>query len=189
MTIKDIIKDTAIILGDETLYAALSDATQELSGENKAKTDVFLKCYNDTLAEVATAYYPITKEETIQPGKTLFSSLSETPLRIKSVRAQSGVALVFSVGEGYLETEKVAGELTVVYDYIPSEKTADGDFEYEKTPLGKTVFCYGIAAEYCMIGGRYSEAANWESKFKNAVAGIIQPKKRAGKITTSRVWK
>ena len=77
MTIKDIIKDTARILGDETLYAALSDATQELSGENKAKTDVFLKCYNDTLAEVATAYYPITKEETIQPGKTLFSTLSE----------------------------------------------------------------------------------------------------------------
>lgn len=122
MTIKDIIKDTARILGDETLYAALSDATQELSGENKAKTDVFLKCYNDTLAEVATAYYPITKEETIQPGKTLFSTLSETPLRIKSVRAQSGVALVFSVGEGYLETEKVAGKLTVIYDYIPSEK-------------------------------------------------------------------
>ena len=138
MTIKDIIKDTARILGDETLYAALSDATQELSGENKAKTDVFLKCYNDTLAEVATAYYPITKEETIQSGKTLFSSLSETPLRIKSVRAKSGVALVFSVGEGYLETEKVAGELTVIYDYIPSEKTAD--FQKAKFSL-HLIFC------------------------------------------------
>lgn len=188
MTIKDIIKDTARILGDETLYAALSDTAQKLSDENKAKTNVFLKCYNDTLFEVATEYYPIAKEEKIQSGKTLFSSLSETPLRIKSVRGQSGTALVFSMGEDYLETEKVAGELTVVYDYIPSEKTADGDFDYEKTPLGKTVFCYGIAAEYCMIGGRYSEASNWESKFKNAIAGVL-PKKRAGKITTSRVWK
>ena len=189
MTIKDIIKDTARILGDETLLAALSDETQELSSENKAKTDLMLKCYNDTLFEVATEYYPVTKEEKIKPGKILFSTLSEKPLRIKSVRGQSGTALVFSVGEGYLETEKVAGELTVIYDYIPSEKPADGDFEYENTPLGKTVFCYGIAAEYCMIGGRYSEAGNWESKFKNAIAGIIQPKKRAGKITTSRVWK
>ncbi len=188
MTIKDIIMDAARILGDETLYAALADTETALSTENQAKVDALLKCYNDVSFEIAAEYFPLTFEESVSSGKIAFSTLTKTPLKIKSVRGQGGADVTFTVGQNYLETEKFASPITVVYDYIPDEKALTDNFDYENTPVGKTIFCYGIAAEYCIIGGRYSEASNWESKFKNAVLNAIQPRKRAGNVTPKKVW-
>ena len=64
MKVREVIKDAARLIGDESLYSALDDETTALTGDNLKKTDVCLKCYNDAQFEVATKYLPIIAEET-----------------------------------------------------------------------------------------------------------------------------
>lgn len=188
MTIKEVIVGAAEILDETALCSALADENTTLTDENAKKQNTLLKCFNDVLFEIATEYYPLVKEESFDAGKILFSSFSKTPLKIRSVfSGEENVG--FTLGTDYIVTEKQAGKVNVVYEYVPEEKAASGSFDYEKTPYGKTVFCYGIAAEYCLITGRFSEATNWESRFKNALTAIAVPRKRTKKITTSREWK
>lgn len=189
MTVKDVIKDAAMLLDDREFIAALDENKETETDENKAKTAAMLKCFNDALFEIASEYYPLVKEETISAGKALINSFAETPLKITGVRLKNGEAVSFFVGADYVETEKAHGEVTVVYEYVPSGKVISDDFEYAATPFGKTVFSYGIAAEYCLVTGRFSEAANWESRYKNALNAAACRRKRAGNIISKRVWK
>ena len=209
MTVKDVIIGAAEILDETALCTALAeegatsavegtgstgeDATTdeevtELSDEDKKKKKTLLKCFNDVLFEIATEYYPLVAEENFDAGKIPFSTFSKTPLKIRSVfSGEDGIG--FKTGTDRIITDKKAGKVSVVYEYVPEERTDADLFDYEKTPYGKTVFCYGIAAEYCLIAGRFSEAANWESRFKNAVTAVAAPRKRTKRITTCKVWK
>lgn len=189
MTVKDVIKDVARLLDDKEFCNALDENKETVTDENKAKTAAMLKCFNDALFEIASEYYPLVKEETFSAGKIPMRSFTKTPLKITSVRLKNGEAVSFYVGADYVETEKAHGEVTVVYEYIPSGKGLIDDFEYDATPFGKTIFAYGIAAEYCLVAGRFSEAANWESRYKNALGAVTGRRKRAGRITNKRVWK
>ncbi len=188
MTIKEVIVDAAKILDETAFISALADESATLTDENANKKNTLLKCFNDVLFEIATEYYPLVKEESFDAGKILFSAFSKTPLKVRSVFS-GGENVGFALGTDYIVTEKQAGKVSVVYEYVPEEKTESDSFDYEKTPYGKTVFCYGVAAEYCLITGRFSEAANWESRFKNALTAVAVPRKRTKKITTSKVWK
>ncbi len=188
MTVKEVIVGAALVLDETALISALADETTALSDENEKKKNTLLKCFNDTLFEIATEYYPLVKEEGFDAGKILFSAFAKTPLKIRNVTA-GGENIGFALGTDYISTDKKAGKVNVIYEYVPEEKTESDLFDYEKTPYGKTVFCYGIAAEYCLITGRFSEAANWESRFKNALTAVSLPRKRTGKITVGKVWK
>ncbi len=208
MTVKDVIIGAAEILDETAFCTALAeegaslagedtgsadgsettDAVAELSDEDKEKKKKLIKCFNDVLFEIATEYYPLVAEEEFAAGKIPFSAFSKTPLKIRNVF--SGEESVgFVAGIDYIVTDRKSGKVSVVFEYVPEEKIDTDSFDYEKTPYGKTVFCYGIAAEYCLITGRFSEAANWESRFKNAVTAVAVPRKRTKRITTGRVWK
>lgn len=188
MTVKDVIIGAAQILDETALCSALTDENATLTDENAEKKNKLLKCFNDVLFEIAAEYCPLAEEEESDAGKILFSSFSKAPLKIKCVFC-GDESIGFRLGTNYIETEKRAGKVNVVYEYVPEEKTETMAFDYEKTPYGKTVFCYGIAAEYCLITGRISDAANWESRFKNALTAVAAPRKRTKKITTGKVWK
>ena len=86
MKVREVIKDAARLIGDESLYSALDDETTALTGDNLKKTDVYLKCYNDAQFEVATKYLPIIAEETFGGGKILYKSFKHTPSKILRVR-------------------------------------------------------------------------------------------------------
>ena len=186
MTVKDVIKETARLVGDEEFYAALESATEEASDETIKKTQIMLKCYNDTLFEIATEVLPSEAEEEIELGVVKFDSLSAFPQKINKIR-KNGYGVKFYVGVDYFETaEKGTGIVT--YEKMPTEKTVDDDFEYDGTVIGKTIFCYGMAAEYCLISGRFSEASNWESRYRNALSAVMPKKGRSGNIKSGRVW-
>ena len=185
MTVRDVIKETARLVGDETLFKALNENAENSDDETKEKTEIMLKCFNDTFFEIATEIYPIEAEEEIAPGKVLFDDLSVYPQKIKRVR-KNGENIGFYVGVGYFET---SGGGTVTYEKFPTEKILSDEFEYEKTVVNKTVFGYGMAAEFCLITGRFSESLNWENRYKNAVAPIMVKRGRSGKIRNSRVWR
>ena len=179
MTVKDVIIGAAEILDETALCTALAEEGATSAVEGTGSTGE-----NATTAE----YYPLVAEENFDAGKIPFSTFSKTPLKIRSVfSGEEGIG--FKTGTDRIITDKKAGKVSVVYEYVPEERTDTDLFDYEKTPYGKTVFCYGIAAEYCLIAGRFSEAANWESRFKNAVTAVAAPRKRTKRITTCKVWK
>ena len=187
MTVKDVIKETARLVGDEEFYAALETETGEASEETTKKTRIMLKCYNDILFEIATEVLPLETEEKVGLGVVKFDSLSAFPQKINRIR-KDGRSVKFYVGVNYFETEE-RGTGIVTYEKIPTEKTVDDVFEYDKTVIGKTIFCYGIAAEYCLISGRFSEASNWENRYRNAISAVMPKKGRYGNIKSGKVWR
>lgn len=186
MTVKDVIKETARLVGDEEFYSALADETGEASDETAKKTQIMLKCYNDTLFEIATEVLPLETEEEVELGVVKFDSLSAFPQKINKIR-KDGYSVKFYVGVNYFETDE-RGAGIVTYEKMPTEKTVDDDFEYDKTVIGKTIFCYGMAAEYCLITGRFSETSNWESRYRNALSAVTPKKGRYGNIKSGKVW-
>lgn len=187
MTVKDVIKETARLVGDEDLYAALESKTGAASDETTEKTQIMLKCYNDTLFEIATGVLPIEAEEEVELGVVKFDSLAAFPQKINKIR-KDGYSVKFHVGVNYFETEE-KGTGIVTYEKMPTEKTVDDVFEYDKTVIGKTIFCYGTAAEYCLISGRFSEASNWESRYRNALSAVLPKRGRYGNIKSGKVWR
>lgn len=120
MTVKDVIKETARLVGDEDLYAALEGTTGAASDETTEKTQIMLKCYNDTLFEIATGVLPIEAEEEIELGVVKFSSLAAFPQKINKIR-KDGYSVKFHVGVNYFETEE-KGTGIVTYEKMPTEK-------------------------------------------------------------------
>lgn len=184
MKVREVIKDAARLIGDESLYSALGDETTALTGDNQKKTDVMLKCYNDAQYEVATKYLPIIAEETFSGGKILYKSFKRTPSKILKV-SENGEIVDYENGVDYLIVKN--GKIVVKYEYIPADKSINDDFDYANTKIGKVPFAYAVAASYCLIAGRFSEAKNWESRFSEY---LETPSKRySGRIKNKRIWR
>lgn len=183
MTVRDVLKDVARMVGDEELYDTLNAETENNLAATELKTKIMLKCFNDVLFETAIDYLPLETEEGITLGRVEYKSLSKTPIKIKKV-VRGKESVKFFLGCDYFETETFSSDNSgcVIYEYLPVERSIDDLFEYDKTAMGKTGFCYGVAAEYCLISGRFSEAENWESRFKNAIVCAAKPRKRYGRI-------
>lgn len=184
MKVREVIKDAARLIGDESLYSALDDETTALTGDNLKKTDVCLKCYNDAQFEVATKYLPIIAEEIFGGGKILYKSFKHTPSKILRV-SENGERTDYENGVDYLTVKN--GKIVVRYEYIPADKSINDEFDYANTKIGKTPFAYAVAASYCLITGRYSEAKNWESRFSEYLE--TSPKRYSGRIKNKRIWR
>ena len=131
-----------------------------------------LNAYNHVLSEVATEYVPLKTTSTFSGGKVLFSAFPLAPLKIYRAEYLNGNVAPFTLGIDYIVLPD--RETTVTYSYIPAEVTSTSvKFAYENTKVGKRVFLYGVAAEYCMITGRFDEAADWEAKYRAAIASAM----------------
>ena len=181
MTVKEVIKEAAEIVGAEKVKAYIDD---EVSGGER-QTEVLLRCFNIVENELALDYLPLKCEETFQSqtGAIDYAALSKKAVRILSVKDESGNSVPFKTFPDHLKTQ--AGVLQVLYSYLPEEKALSGESDF-KTLASKRLFAYGVAAEYCLSCGLYEEAAVWDKKYKEAIAAVykMHPPKRIA----SRRW-
>ena len=90
--------------------------------------------------------------------------------------------------------QKVGGDWRIIsikkgkiyYEYLPIKEELSSDFCFEFTPITSRAVALGIATEYLLIKGEYSEAENFNSRYKNALIGCLSPK--TNKKIPARKW-
>lgn len=162
MKVTEVLVEAAFLLGEREVCEAFETST--FDDDATEVKNALLKCYNTVLHETAVNYLPIRKTISTTGGKINFSSLDYPVLRIAGAYDEQGCETPFKTFPSYVIVPE--GKITIVYDVVPEDQTETDDFPYADTRIGKRVFAYGVASEYCLIGGRYSEGVNFERKYR-----------------------
>ena len=182
MKVLDIIVAAATELG-------IADEVNEylLGGSENAKADAenLLRCFQLVENELALDYLPLHAEEEITSatGAIGFEVFSRPLVRVLKVTNTQGQELDFKLFPNYLKTQ--SGKVCVTYTYTPNAKSYTDESDF-KALVSIRLFAYGIAQEFCLASGRFEEAKVWESKYKQAIAGVYRA--NPAKKIRSRRW-
>lgn len=180
MKVKECVERAAALL---SVAEEVCDYLENGNEEGKEQTERLLECFQIVENELALDYLPLYEEEELESadGKVAYTTFKKHILRVVRVRRLDGENLPFRIFPTYMETEK--GKLRVLYAYAPKAKTADEESDYPTASV--RTFAYGMAANYCAIGGLYAEAAVWEKKYREGVAAA---KRVRSAVTPARRW-
>ena len=164
MKIREILSESALILGEDELANDIAQKTEDLNAEHKRKTNVLLSSFNNIQNEIALNYQMPEKTVEINGNKIDTSKLSPLPIKIFAVYDCNGRRLDYEYVDGIINVNGNAQKLK--YGFVPSDNDIDDEFDYVEKPISKRTFTYGVAAEYCLKEGRYEESVNWESRYR-----------------------
>ena len=135
--------------------------------------------------EVALDYLPLVAEDEIvsETGVVFFSELTKKATRILKISGESGENVPFAIYPQYVKTQP--SKMVVRYAYTPSEKGIDDEVEAQAC-VSVRLLAYGVASEYCLGEGLYSEASVWEGKYKKALLAAY--KITPNRVVSSRRW-
>lgn len=144
-----------------------ADSSEKLAEE---RADM-LRVYNMITEELSCEYFPLYHEQTLtaQNGKIKLSSLKYPPLKIVSVRDESGRPINYGFSGGAITVECKNGAV-IKYAYCAQEAGETDDFIFTPKP-GKFVVAYGMAAQLCLENGLTGEAELWQNKYDSAIRG------------------
>ena len=189
MTVKEVVVLAAGCLGRDDLISALNKGESTLTADEKLELDALLRCYNFVENEVALDYCALKKEETVSvtDNKIYYTKLSSPPVNIRKVVC-GGYVQRFSAYPAYiLLSDGWQGNASVVYDYIPSTKTAfSAQSEFSDKGVSARLLAYGVTAQYCLVNGETGRAAVWDKKFRDALRAKNMLRRTA--TVRSRRW-
>ena len=169
-TVKEILCTAAELIGRGDLAREAekgSSSSEELS--------LLLRCYNLVENEVALDYFPLKKQETVntRTGKIYYTELSQTPVSVIKAEMKGG-EIGFKLYPDYIEVS-VSGDVAVTYVYAPAAKQLAGNAECDARVAAR-VLAYGAAAEFLVGCGRFTEAAVFDKKYRDALraAGSVR---------------
>lgn len=175
MTVKEVIELAAQCLGREDL----SEAVASLEGEPEGEVKALVRCFNLVENEVALDYFPLRKEETFTPQtrELPYLGFASAPVDILGVTDGAGRAVEFEARTMNIYLPAEYDKVTVTYSYAPAQKEIDGVSDFSGK-VSARLLALGVAAEFCLTASRFSEAAMWDKRFRDALraAGIIRRK-------------
>ena len=182
MKINDVIKQVALYLQMTNVSEANLTNTESLDAQTLRDINLILSCVNEVLCDISTDYMPLkhSEEIVVSNGTLSLNSLSKDFHKILSVYPSKPYKIKQDVI--YIEN----GTYVVEYMHLPEIYELNDtitDFDHRLTIYA---LCFGVAAEYCLISGNYSESEMWNSRFESA----MQVASRKPKIAQlkGRLW-
>ena len=183
MKVKDVIKQVAIFLGLTNVMDANLDNFENLNLQTKKDINLILSSVNEVLCDIATDYLFLEKEENIavSGGSFDFSNLTEAYYKFVDLKTTKDYKIDF-------ESLKIEdGTYVIRYQYLPKNYAlTDTISGFERLTL--YALCYGVAEEFCLISGNYSESEMWHSKFENAMNVAQKPVNAKVRTLKNRRW-
>ena len=164
MSVKEVIKQVAILLQLNNLIDANLDDYENLDSQTKKDINIVVSCINEVLCDISTDYLMLETTETIDVKEGTFDLANLSKVFYKMI---SFVPL----NEYKIEYNNLLvkdGKYKITYNYLPEIVGLDDDIVYDNR-LTIYGLCYGVAKEYCLVCGNYSESEMWESKFISAM--------------------
>ncbi len=183
MKVKDLIGAAAQTLGIEEEVGKHFEGIQTAVGEKDV--ELLLACFQRVERELAIDFLPLLAEDEVvtATGIVEYAALQRAVARVFCVEDEWGNSVKYRLFPQHLKTQ--AGKVKVIYGYLPTEKTVEGESEYESS-LVQNIFVYGMAAEYSLAVGELTEAKAWEEKYKESVQAAYRT--RPCKRLRSRRW-
>ena len=184
MKVYEVLADAAETAGRNDLAAALKTLT--FDGGGAEDINLFLRCYNIVINEIAAEYFPLNTAETFETadGKIYFKDFDKTPSDILKVYGENFEELPYELFTTYTETK--AGKVNIKYNYIPEASGFTDNFIYENTKIQNRIVVFGTAAEYFLVKGMYNEAQIWQNRYKDGLLSSLTPRKL--KKMKARIW-
>ncbi len=164
--VKDAVLEAARTLG------LVEDVENHLNGGTSAvgerDCNVLLAAFNRVERELATDYLPILAEETVvaSNGEIPYEILDGKIVRVICVEDEWGNSLKYKLFPDRVTTK--AGKVKLTYALLPTEKGIDDCSDYQLNAT-RSLFAYGMAAEYALAVGELERASVLDKKYKDAV--------------------
>lgn len=172
MTVREILKESALLMGEELLALALEQKEESKDEEIKRKQALLLTSYNAVQNDIALNYQPLEILTEVKDKILAFENLNPYPLKVLAVYDEFGNKIPFKVEDKTVRAKSNPSKIR--YNYIPSDCGIEDDFAYLNQTVGKWAFIYGVSAQYCLSEGRYEEAINWESRYRQ-LSSVMKP--------------
>lgn len=185
MKIKEIVKLSALLLGREDIVKYIDEGESAQTGKDTSSAVERLTALtNLVISELSTSFVPITTKEFVQAidGKIYFNKFNKTPLKIVAVFDANDNKIDF---EQYPEYILSRNAYSVLYEYLPEQKTIEQDCPYEERIVPSRVLSYGVASEFCITEGEFEQAVMWHKRYVQSIENILLPKNRQ---TKNRRW-
>ena len=175
MTIKEIIKITALAFGRENVVNYLNGGTSA-NDETLCTVNNLVALANLVISELACSYIPMIKSEVAFPknGKTYYKDLSEKALKIRSVKNMAGRDVCFEQNSEYISVS--AGQVLVEYEFLPSNYGLESVIGYKPKDVSAGTLSLGISAEFAISEGRFDEAVSFHKRYADAINELCLPK-------------
>lgn len=181
MTVKDILRP-AILFANKAELLALSSFCAESetlpSIDQQAEIDLFVQCFNFVYKEIASTYFPLLEKEeiTFENNKFYIKDLTKRLISIKKLyKNRKSVKFFLYPDHIFAEVDSA----TIVYASLPQDFVLEDEVNLFGGRVLEQVMAYGIAREYAIIQGNYSDADVWEARFKTALETSFSGRKVA----------
>ncbi len=174
MTVKEIIRTTAVLLGKEHVVDEIDNGGGNAVAQKEISQMVTL-C-NLVISELARRKFPMTTEQILsEPSKTVrFIVMRYNVVELLEAYDVDGNAVAFTVDGDVANADREVYKIK--YTYEPPVYAPDDDVDFIRKYKSLRIFSYGLAAEVCMSESRFREAALWRKKFEKAVADVVRIK-------------
>ncbi len=160
------------VLSAAAEMAGMSELAKEIeSGGAKEETaELLVRCFNLIENEVALDYFPLTAKERlpVHNSEIAYASLSHTPINIVSVTSVSGMGIRFDLLTDSIGLREAVSEAIVEYAFAPVAKKL-GDASDFEGKISARLLSLGVAAEFMLARGLFSEASVFDKKYREAL--------------------
>lgn len=191
MKLKKLIQESIELLGrKELLENNIFDEVNQNAptSSERLEIDLLVKKFNLIYKEVASNYLPLLFEEEIQfiDNQFDFANLTNSILEVYKLENTKKMNVNFELFPSYIKAD--IQNAKIVYSYLPDDMSLDSEAEinFFSGKLLPQVLLYGIAREYCLFNGFYTEAKLWDDKFKDGI--LYAMRKKSPIILKARRW-
>ncbi|MBQ3116193.1 MAG: hypothetical protein IJC07_04115 [Clostridia bacterium] len=176
MTVKEIIKTTAILLGREDVTDYLDNKVAECGEETSRTIGVLIELVNLVVGELASTYIPAVKTEEVKfvCNKAYYGDFTERVIKVLSVTDRQGKDV-----DVVQDVEFLSAPLSIAfieYEYLPKNFGLDDEICYTEKDVAPHVLAHGVLAEYAITQGSFDEAVMWHKRYVDGVEAICLPK-------------
>ena len=174
MSIKDIVKNAALLLGRENVVDYFNGGSA--NDETLRIVNNMTGLINLVISELACTYIPMVKKEkvNVSRGKVYYKDLTENALQILNVFDERGNEVYYEISAEYLTVSN--GTVVVEYEHSPHNYGLDDQIGYDEKTVCANVLAYGLCAEFCISEGRFEQAVMWHKRYVDALYEICTPK-------------
>ena len=175
MTVKEIIKNTALIYGREDVVNYLNGST--IKGEDTLPTvNILVGLLNLVVSELAGTFIPMIKQETVTvtDGKIYYKDLSERIVRILNVYSVNGGETDYGTSVEFIRVKE--NSVIIEYEYVPPRYGLEDEIGYTEKDVTAAALSYGLCAEYAISLSDFDQAVAWHNRYVDAISNLRKVK-------------